>query len=41
MTSIKYSENVQQKISLLEAANGCGLFIGPLLGGVIYQLTSF
>lgn len=41
MTSIAYPENIQQKISLLEAANGAGLFIGPLLGGLIYQFTSF
>ena len=41
MTSIKYPNEVQQKISLLEAANGAGLFIGPLLGGAIYQFTSF
>jgi MFS family permease len=41
MTSIKYPDQVQQKISLLEAANGAGLFIGPLLGGVIYQFTWF
>jgi MFS family permease len=41
MTSIKYPDQIQQKISLLEAANGAGLFIGPLLGGLIYQFTSF
>lgn len=41
MTSIKYSDNVQAKITLLEAANGAGLFIGPIFGGVIYQFTSF
>jgi len=41
MTSIKYPDNVQSKISLLEAANGAGLFIGPIFGGVIYQFTSF
>lgn len=41
MVSIKYPENVQPKISLLEAANGAGLFIGPIFGGIIYQLTHF
>jgi MFS family permease len=41
MTSIRYPDNVQAKISLLEAANGAGLFIGPIFGGAIYQLTSY
>lgn len=41
MASIKYPESVQAKISLLEAANGAGLFIGPIFGGLIYQFTSF
>lgn len=41
MVAIKYRENVQAKISLLEAANGAGLFIGPIFGGIIYQFTHF
>lgn len=41
MTSIKYPESIQQKIALLEAANGAGLFVGPIFGGLIYQFTSF
>ena len=41
MVSIKYPENVQPKISLLEAANGAGLFIGPIFGGLIYHFTTF
>mmetsp|Transcript_25261 Transcript_25261/g.28012 ORF Transcript_25261/g.28012 Transcript_25261/m.28012 type:complete len:170 (+) Transcript_25261:376-885(+) len=41
MVSIKYPENVQPKISLLEASNGAGLFIGPIFGGLIYQFTHF
>lgn len=41
MVSIKYPENVQAKISLLEAANGAGLFIGPIFGGLVYQYTHF
>lgn len=41
MVSIKYPENVQPKISLLEAANGAGLFIGPIFGGLIYEFTHF
>ena len=41
MTAIQYRENVQAKISLLEAANGAGLFVGPLFGGLIYQFTHF
>lgn len=41
MTAIKYPDSVQAKISLLEAANGAGLFIGPIFGGLIYQFTSF
>ncbi|CAI2367076.1 unnamed protein product [Moneuplotes crassus] len=41
MVSIKYPENVQSKIALLEAANGAGLFIGPIFGGLVYQYTHF
>lgn len=41
MVAIKYRENVQAKISLLEAANGAGLFVGPIFGGLIYQFTHF
>ena len=41
MVSIKYPDNVQSKISLLEAANGAGLFVGPIFGGIIYQFTHF
>lgn len=41
MVSIKYADSVQSKISLLEAANGAGLFIGPIFGGLIYEATSF
>ena len=41
MVAIKYRENVQEKISLLEAANGAGLFVGPIFGGLIYQFTHF
>jgi fucose permease len=41
MTSIKYPDKIQEKISLIEAANGAGLFIGPLLGGIIYEISYF
>lgn len=41
MTSIKFPETIQSKIALLEAANGAGLFVGPIFGGLIYQFTSF
>jgi MFS family permease len=41
MVSIKYPTNVQAKISLLEAANGAGLMVGPIFGGLIYQFTHF
>jgi fucose permease len=41
MVSIKYPDNVQSKISLLEAANGAGLFIGPIFGGLVYKYTHF
>jgi MFS family permease len=41
MTSVKYPDQIQQKIGLIEASNGAGLFIGPLLGGVIYEFTWF
>lgn len=41
MVSIKYPDNVQANISLLEAANGAGLFVGPIFGGLIYQFTHF
>ena len=41
MTSIRYPDNLQSKISLLEAANGAGMFVGPIFGGLIYQYTSF
>lgn len=41
MISIKYPEDVQSKIGLLEAANGAGLFVGPIFGGLIYQFTHF
>lgn len=41
MVSIKYPDDVQSKISLLEAANGAGLFVGPIFGGLVYQFTHF
>lgn len=41
MTALKYPDTVQQKISLLEAANGAGLFVGPVFGGLIFQFTHF
>jgi len=41
MVSIKYPDNVQAKISLLEAANGAGLFVGPIFGGIVYEFTHF
>jgi MFS family permease len=41
MVSIKYPDQVQAKISLLEAANGAGLFVGPIFGGLVYQFTHF
>jgi len=41
MATVKYKENLQSKISLLEAANGAGLFIGPIFGGIIYEFTYF
>jgi MFS family permease len=41
MVSIKYPEQLQAKISLLEAANGAGLFVGPIFGGLIYEFTHF
>jgi MFS family permease len=41
MTSVKYPEQIQQKIGLIEASNGAGLFCGPLLGGLIYEFTWF
>jgi MFS family permease len=36
MAAIKWPDEVQQKIALLEAASGSGLFIGPVVGSVIY-----
>lgn len=39
--SIKYPDNVQAKISLLEAANGAGLFVGPIFGGLVFEFTHF
>lgn len=41
MVSLQYPDTVQQKIGLLEAANGAGLFVGPIFGGLIYQFTHF
>ena len=41
MTSIKFSETIQSKIAFLEAANGAGLFVGPIFWRInlsIYKL---
>lgn len=41
MTAVKYKDTLQQKVGLLEAGNGAGFFVGPIVGGVIYQFTHF
>ena len=41
MATVKYKENLQSKIGLLEAANAAGLFTGPIFGGLIYEYTFF
>lgn len=41
IVSLKYPENIEQNIGLLEAASGLGFFVGPLLGSAIFELTSY
>jgi len=41
MTAIKYKDSLQQKMGLLEAGNGAGFFLGPVVGGIIYEFTHF
>lgn len=38
MAQIKWPDEVQQKIGILEAASGAGIFIGPVFGSVIFSL---
>lgn len=39
MAAIKWPEEVQQKIGILEAASGAGIFIGPVLGSALYDAS--
>lgn len=41
MAAIKWPNEVQDKIGILEAASGAGLFLGPVVGGIVYQLTAY
>lgn len=41
MAAIKWPNEVQDKIGILEAASGAGLFLGPVIGGIVYQLTAY
>ena len=41
MVAIKWPDEVTKKIAILEAANGAGLFIGPVFGGLIFQWTFY
>lgn len=36
MAAIKWPNELEAKISLLEAASGAGLFAGPVIGSIIY-----
>lgn len=38
MAQIKWLDEVQQKIGILEAASGAGIFIGPVFGSVIFSM---
>lgn len=37
MAQIKWPDEVQQKIGILEAASGAGIFIGPVFGSIIFE----
>lgn len=39
MAAIKWPEDVQQKIGILEAASGAGIFVGPVLGSALYDAS--
>lgn len=41
MAAVRYRENLQEKVGLLEAGNGAGFLVGPIFGGLIYQFTHF
>ena len=41
MAAVRYKHNLQEKVGLLEAGNGIGFLVGPIVGGVIYQYTHF
>jgi MFS family permease len=41
MAAVRYKENLQEKVGLLEAGNGVGFLVGPVVGGIIYEYTHF
>lgn len=41
MASVRYKADLEEKVGLLEAGNGVGFLVGPIVGGIIYQFTHF
>lgn len=41
MAAVRYKDNLQEKVGLLEAGNGVGFLVGPVVGGIIYEFTHF
>jgi MFS family permease len=40
MVALEYPDNLTQNIGILEAAGGAGLFLGPVIGGVIFAVSN-
>jgi MFS family permease len=41
MAAIKWPDEVQQKIGILEASSGAGLFLGPVMGSALYEAAGY
>lgn len=41
IVSLKYPDDIETNIGLLEAASGLGFFVGPLVGSIVYDLTAY